>query len=526
MDHDARTIPELLLRQAERIGDRLAIVDEDAALTLSFAALRDAALEAARAFVAIGVQPGDRVAVWAPNGWQWVVAALGAQSAGAVLVPINTRFKGAEAAFILQKSRAHALVTAGEFRGVNYPSLLEEHRGALPDLRAIVTLGGAGPRTVAWPEFLSRGGAITVAEIHARIAALTGGDLADVLFTSGTTGRPKGAMCTHEQDLRCFRTWCEVVGLSEGDRYLIVNPYFHSFGYKAGWLACLLAGATNYPQAVFDVAEALARVERNRITVLPGPPTLYQTILNDPGRGRFDLSSLRVAITGAAAIPVELIRRMREELKIDTVLTAYGLTECCGVATMCAKEDDAETIATTSGRAIPGTEVRIVGDGGPVAPGEPGEVLVRGFHVMKGYLDDDAETARAIDGDGWLHTGDVGVMDARGNLRITDRIKDMFIVGGFNAYPAEIENTLLAHEQIAQVAIIGVPDERLGEVGMAFVVPRVGTTPDPDEIVGWARARMANYKVPRKVVIVEGLPLNATGKVVKYRLRELAKESG
>jgi acyl-CoA synthetase (AMP-forming)/AMP-acid ligase II len=333
-------------------------------------------------------------------------------------------------------------------------------------------------------------------------------------------------MCAHGQSLRVFGTFADVIELREGDRYLVVNPFFHVMGYKAGWLACLLKGATILPQAVFDVGEAMARIAGERVTVLVGSPTLFQAVLDSPQRGAHDLSSLRLAATGAAVVPVELIRRMREELTFKTVVTGYGLTEATGTVTVCRPDDDAETIATTSGRAIPGTETRVVDDSGaPVPAGQPGEVVTRGYHVMRGYLDDPAATAEAVDGDGWLHTGDIGVMDHRGYLRITDRKKDLFIVGGFNAYPAEIEGILLRHPAVSQVAVIGVPDARLGEVGMAFVVPRPGMSVEPAALVAWARGEMANYKVPRRIETVDTLPLNAAGKVLKTELRKQALDA-
>jgi acyl-CoA synthetase (AMP-forming)/AMP-acid ligase II len=358
---------------------------------------------------------------------------------------------------------------------------------------------------------------------RARADAVAGDDLSDVIFTSGTTGHPKGVVCTHAQSLRAFRDWAHVVGLRAGDRYLVVNPFFHTFGYKAGWLACLMLGATVYPQPIFDANAVLERIGKDRISVIPGPPTLYQTMLARPDLAKFDLSSLRLAVTGAAVIPVELVERMRKELCFDTVITGYGLTEASGVSTMCRVGDDPETIATTSGRAIPDVDVRVVDDNGKEVPrGEPGEVVVKGYTVTSGYLDDPAETAASIV-DGWLHTGDVGVMDARGYLRITDRKKDMFIVGGFNAYPAEIERVLLTHPALAQAAVVGAPDERLGEVGVAYVVLRADATLSPDELIAWSRERLANYKVPRRVEILPALPLNATGKVLKFQLRERAR---
>jgi acyl-CoA synthetase (AMP-forming)/AMP-acid ligase II len=391
-----------------------------------------------------------------------------------------------------------------------------------------VIFRGAAPEAAAtWDDFLAAGQAVPAAETRRRALAVSPDDLSDILFTSGTTGQPKGVMTTHGQNLRCFAAWSAIVGLRAGDRYLVVNPFFHGFGYKAGWLAAIMRGATVLPQQVFDVPAVLGRIGRDRVSVLPGPPTLYQMILAHPERAKYDLSCLRLAVTGAAAIPVELIRRMRRELSFETVITGYGLTESTGVVSMCRPEDDPETIATTSGRAIPDIEVRCVdGAGNEVPRGEPGEIVVRGYNVMKGYFDDPAATAETIDTGGWLHTGDIGVMDTRGYLRITDRLKDMYIAGGFNCYPAEIENIMHGCAGVGQVAVIGVPDERLGEVGMAFVVPAPGTAPTPEGIIAWCRAQMANYKVPRRVEIVEALPMNAVGKVTKFVLREWARGAG
>jgi acyl-CoA synthetase (AMP-forming)/AMP-acid ligase II len=523
-----QTIPALLADAARTFDGRVAIEDGD--VTLTFRDLAAAGKRAARAFLAAGLAPGDRVGVWAPNIHEWVVAALGIQSAGGVLVPLNTRMKGREVGYILAKSGARLLCTVEEFLGNRYVDLLRSGCGAataarpvadLPELEGVVLLRGTAERCTSWADFLAAGASVTETTADERAQAVCESDLADILFTSGTTGKPKGVMCTHAQNLRCFEVWSDVVGLRADDRYLIVNPYFHSFGYKAGWLACLLRGAANLPQPVFDVPQVLARIARDRVSVLPGPPTLYQMILAHPERDRFDLSSLRLAVTGAAAIPVELIHRMRRELTLETIITAYGLTESTGVVSMCRPEDDPETIATTSGRAIPDVEVRCVDASGNEVPrGTAGEIVVRGYNVMRGYFDDPAATAEAIDADGWLHTGDVGVMNDRGYLRITDRLKDMFITGGFNCYPAEIESILLGCPGVAQAAVIGVPDERLGEVAMAFVVAAAGATATAEGIIAWCRDNMANYKVPRRVDLVDALPMNATGKVTKFVLRE------
>lgn len=519
------TTPRLVRSSAERFGAQEAILDVDAGVTLSFTELAAAADEAARGFLAAGIEPGDRIAIWAPNCWEWIVAALGLQSVGGVLVPLNTRFKGREAAYILNKAGVRALVAVRTFLDTDYVQMLRDAvdvEAELPHLEHFVILrGDASTGETTWDDFIAAGAAISTDESAARALAVQPDDLADLLFTSGTTGNPKGVMQTHASTLRSFRDWSDVVGLRNGDRYLVINPFFHAFGYKAGWLASLMMGATVLPHAVFDVPAVLARIPRDRVSVLPGPPTLYQSILNHPDLASSDISSLRLSVTGAAAIPVELILRMRAELTFETIITGYGLTETCGIATMCRFDDDAETIATTSGRAIPGVEVLVVDDAGTEVPrGEPGEIVIRGYNVMQGYYDEPEETAATIDAEGWLHSGDIGTMDERGYVVITDRTKDMFIVGGFNAYPAEIENLMLRNDAIAQVAVVGVPDERMGEVGMAFVVLRPGATATADELKAWSRAEMANYKAPRYVVVVDELPLNATGKVLKYRLRE------
>ncbi len=516
------TIPRVLARAAHRFGDAFAIIDGPQRLT--FRQLQEQALAATAAFMAAGIAPVDRVGIWAPNSAQWVVAALGILGCGGVLVPLNTRLKGKEAGFILRRSGTRALVTVDEFLGTRYPGLLAGE--SLPQLERTLLLGagaGAGPApaTQSWDDFLAGAAPVTRAQAAAAHGRVAAGDIADILFTSGTTGQPKGVLSTHEQDVRVFRTWAQVVGLAQGDRYLGVNPFFHSFGYKAGVLACLLQGATLYPLAVFDVGRALDLIEQERITVLPGPPTIYQSLLAHESLARRDLSSLRLAVTGAASVPPALITRMRRELKFRSVLTAYGLTESTGVVTVCPHDADDQTVATRCGVPIPGVEVRCADERGhPVPTGEAGEVQVRGYNVMPGYFEDPAATAEAIDAEGWLHTGDVGVLDERGYLRITDRMKDVFIVGGFNCYPAEIERLMSEHPAIGQIAVIGVPDERMGEVGKAFVVLRPGQAVSPEELLVWSRANMANYKVPRQFEIVAQLPVNAAGKVQKFALRE------
>ncbi len=523
------TVPGLVRSAAERYGDREAVVE--GRTRISYGELGRRVERAAAACAASGVEPGDRVAVWAPNTLDWIVCALGAVSAGAVLVPVNTRFKGAEAAYVLARSRARLLFVTGTFLGTSYVASLRraaaEGPGSgplpgLPHLEQVVVLCDDAPRDFrTWDDFLAGGDGLDAAAVRARARAIDGAAPSDIVFTSGTTGRPKGVVITHAQTLRCYDVWSELAGLREGDRYLIVNPFFHTFGYKAGIIACLTRGATMIPQPVFDVDTVLANIAAERVSVLPGPPTLHQAILDHPSRGRHDLSTLRLVVTGAAVVPLRLVERLRDDLRVGTVLTAYGLSEASGIVTMCRGDDAPEVIASTSGRAIPDTEVRVVSPAGrPLSPGHPGEIQVRGHHVMRGYFEDPEQTARAVTPDGWLRTGDIGVLDVRGNLRVTDRMKDMFVVGGFNAYPAEIERLLTAHPDVADVAVIGVPDPRLGEVGRAYVVRRPGSTVTADDLIAFSRREMANYKVPRTVEFVHHLPRNASGKVVKGQLRQ------
>ncbi|SES23865.1 Acyl-CoA synthetase (AMP-forming)/AMP-acid ligase II [Lentzea xinjiangensis] len=487
-DPSRDTVSAVLDHAAASYSDAEALVDGEVRLT--YRELRTAVLTAARSLSGMGVRPGDRVALCAPNSAHWVVAALGAVCAGAALVPVNTRFTAGEALDVLRRSAARALVVEGEFLGRDR---LAELRALTPDLPPVLVRS-----PVEW------------AGADVELPVLSADQLCDVMYTSGTTGRSKGAMSAHRQSLGVARAWASCAGLTPADRYLVVNPFFHTFGYKAGILACLLSGATIVPQPVFDAAGTMRLVERERITVLPGPPTIYQALLEHPGRGASDLSSLRLAVTGAAVVPVALVERMRSELGFSAVLTAYGLTEAV-VATMCRPSDSPETVAHTCGAPTAGFELRL---------GDEDEVLLRGPNVMLGYLDDPEATAAAVDDEGWLHTGDVGRIDERGYLSITDRLKDMYICGGFNVYPAEVEQALARLPGVAESAVVGRPDARLGEVGVAHVVTSDGAGLTEAAVIGFCRERLANYKVPRAVEFHPALPRNAMGKVLKHLLRK------
>jgi acyl-CoA synthetase (AMP-forming)/AMP-acid ligase II len=465
--------------------------------------------------------PGDRVALWAPNSAEVALTAMAVVSAGAVLVPLNTRFTAHEAAELIRRARAVAVLAFTDFLGRDYLACLRPS-GVLDGMKAAVALRGPAPAgTVSLDELLVLGGAADRAAVRARERALGPGDVSDILFTSGTTGRPKGAMLRHGATTRAYTEYGRSLGLRPGDRLLGLPPFFHCFGLKAVILTSVLYGAAVAPMPVFDVHGAAELIARERITALLGAPPIFRALLDDPRVDRSWLSSLRVAGPGAMGATPELYRRLRDELGIHHFAPGYGLTEATAIVTRCYWFDDFETVSATSGRPVPGVELRIVSRSGGEAPaGTDGEILVRGYQVMPGYVDDPAATAQAVDGDGWLHTGDVGRLDSRGRLIVTDRLKDMFLVGGFNTYPAEIEQALSQHGAIADVSVVGVPDDRLGEVGMAFVILRPGTKATAEELTAWARERLANYKVPRHWRFVSGLPRNASGKVLKHLLRE------
>jgi len=505
----ALTIPATVARAAREFGDAEALA-VPGGLRLSYRELAGQIEGVSAALIAAGIEAGDRVALWAPNGGEWMLAALGALSAGAALVPVSTRFTGPEALDVIVRGGARALFVAGNFLGADRLGALQDAAGAADAAGGLDRLALVVRVPEEWEEFTGRGAAVAADTVRERAGAVQPGDVSDIMFTSGTTGRSKGAMTSHERSLAVARAWAQCGKVTQRDRYLVANPFFHTFGYKAGILACLVSGAALVPQPVFDAGEAMRLVAAERITVLPGAPTIYQMILDHPARGSCDLSSLRLAVTGAADVPVALIERMRRELTFDTVLTAYGLTEAV-VATMCRPGDAPSVVSGTSGRAAAGFEVRI-------GPSE--EILLRGPNMMLGYLDDPEATAAAIDTEGWLHTGDAGRLDSAGNLTITGRLKDMYICGGFNVYPAEVEQVLARLEGVADAAVVGMPDPRLGEVGRAFVVLRPGFVLSSEEVLAFCRERLANYKVPRRVEFRGSLPRNPSGKVLKRVLKE------
>jgi HIP---CoA ligase len=525
-DQRFRSIPRMALLQGERCPGDLAVIDGDIRMTFSDVATE--MLLVGRAMRASGIGQGDTVGILAPNTARWITAALGVMAAGARVLPVNTRFKGPEAAYVLGKSAARMLVVAEGFLGFSYIGMIRAAAPNLPALDSTVVFDdeptgeGAG-----WSEFLRRATTVDEAVVRQCVETLGPDDDSDVMFTSGTTGHPKGVPFQHGSSLRGYEAFNRSFGLRSGDRPLVVAPFFHCFGNKSGWMLSLMAGATVVPVAVFDPGEVVSLIERERITHLAGPPTFYQGLLDHPSRRDRDLSSLEVGVVGAAYVPAALCERVLKELGLHRLMTGYGLTETHGVALASGPDDPPEVVAAWTGRPYSGVETRIVDDDGrDVRTGERGELLISGFPVMKGYLDDEEQTAAMIDKDGWLHTGDIAFASEDGNIKVCDRKKDLVIVGGFNVAPAEIDGIFSEWEMIAAAGAIGVYDEAFGEVIAAFVVPAPGATLTPEDVKGWAREHMANYKVPRYVEVVDALPVNASGKVIKADLRARFAASG
>ncbi|HZU65383.1 MAG TPA: AMP-binding protein [Novosphingobium sp.] len=520
------TIPALLRHAARQWGERAALVSQQDGAT-SYAELDRQADLVARALIADGARPGERAAIWAPNMWEWVAVAVGIQRAGGVLVPLNTRLKGGEVADIVRRGGITRLFAIGTFLGRSYPQMLRGE--AMPALRRRIVLRAAPAEMGAGEEslqaFLALAAATSPAALAEREAAVGPDTPSDIMFTSGTTGAPKGALFSHRRSLGGGRAWAGISRQTAEDRYCVFGPFSHNASYKAGWVAGLMTGSTVFWPEAYDAVSILDLIAHNRITVMPAPPTVFQEMLAHPHWRDWDLSSYRFLSTGATVVPIELMKRLQAETAIAEITTGYGMTECCGSATHTRPGDPMERVAYTVGTAIAGTEIRVAGaDGRPLPTGQPGEVLIRDDKLLIEYIDNAEASLAAIDAEGWLHSGDVGYLDADGYLTLTDRLKDMYIVGGFNVYPAEIEKQMTGLPGIFQSAIIGVPDQRLGEVGHAFIVRDAGSTITAAEVIAWSKANLANYKVPRGVTFVDALPMNATGKVTKFALRALLQQ--
>ena len=489
---------------------------------LSYAGLHDRVQAAARGLVAAGVAAGDRVAVWAPNTIEAAIALLAIPVASATVVPLNTRYRQPEAADIIERAGCSVVLAPASFLGRSYAA----EALAIDGPSTVVSLGpDTAAGTAGWQDLLTSGAPADSAELAVRAKAQAGGDVVLIQYTSGTTGRPKGAALRQGPMLATARTWTSVAGLACGDTGLVTYPLAHIGGFKTGLLTTIVARAAAAMFPVVDTESLIAATVQHRPAVLAAPPPVLRALLDAVRDGQLPAERLiGTVVTGSAIVPPALIRELTDTLAAD-VINAYGLTEATGVCTMTRRGDGLDLVSETIGRAIDGVEVRIAPGAGLAGAraGEPavGEIEVRGPNVMAGYLGDTAATAEVMDGD-WLRTGDVGWIDAGGYVRIAGRARDMVIVGGFNVYPAEVEHVLAEHPSVAEAAVVGVPDQRLGEVVAAFVVPAGGQQPSPAELTGWCREQLANYKLPRHLWMVPSLPRANAGKVAKSELRATA----
>ena len=529
----ALTLGQLLDEAAARDPSREAVVFRGE--RVSYGELQARVDTFALGLIALGLAPGDHAVLWMPNRVEWNVAHLAIAKAGGVTVTCNSRYKAFEVEYVLRQSDAAALILADCFdaAGIDYLEILREicpelsgqggtvASSRLPALRHVVVLGArvpAGCRSWTEVEEMGRRGERSALD-RVRIDA---GDPAVMLYTSGTTGEPKGCLLSHGN---VYYKCCVYVALHEwtaADRYFVPVPYFHIFGCMGGIAANCLVGSTQVLMDVFDPVEAMRLIEAERVTVFSGVPTMFITILGHPDFGRHDLRSLRTGSIGAAPVPVEIMRRILDRehgLGMDA-LVVYGLTEATGGTHWTRPGDPLEKRVATVGLRTPEIEDRIVDpvSGAVRGPGEEGEVCVKGATMMLGYYKNSEATAEKLR-DGWLHTGDMGVKDAQGYLTITGRLTDMIIVGGFNTYPAEIENFFLRHPKVLDVSIVGVPDPVMGEAVMAFVIPKKGESLNAEEMTDFARGKIANFKVPKYVEIVESFPLTGSGKVQKFKQR-------
>jgi len=529
----ALTLGQMLDEAAARDPAHEAIVFRDE--RVSYGQLKARADAFALGLIALGLERGDHVVLWMPNRVEWNVAHLGIAKAGCVTVTCNSRYKALEVEYVLRQSDAKALILADRFdaAGVDYLELLREicpvvgaPSSGLPALRHVIVLGStvpAGCRSWAEVEARGRGSDPRVLE---RIG-VTPEDPAAMLYTSGTTGEPKGCLLSHGNVYYKCRVYTALHEWTARDRYFVPVPYFHIFGCMGGTAANCLVGSTQVVMDVFEPAEAMRLIEAERVTVFSGVPTMFITILNHPHFGRHDLRSLRTGSIGAAPVPVEIMRRIldgKAGLGMDA-LVVYGLTEATGGTHWTRPGDPLEKRVATVGLPTPEIEDRVVDPvtGAPVGPGVEGEVCVKGPTMMMGYYKKPEATADKLR-EGWLHTGDMGVKDSEGYLKITGRLTDMIIVGGFNTYPAEIENFFLRHPKVLDVSIVGVPDPIMGEAVMAFVIPKAEESLTTEEIAAFARGKIANFKVPKHVEIVDSFPLTGSGKVQKFKQRAYAVE--
>jgi fatty-acyl-CoA synthase len=509
-------------RTVARFPDAGAVVSRHQGIRLTYAELNEGVDRLARALMAAGLEPGDRLGIWSPNCVEWLMLQLATAKAGIVLVNINPAYRTTELEYALNQSGCRVLVAASSFKASDYGAMVEEVRGNLPALERTVFLDSAG-----WDELLAQAGGTSDDELRARAESLQFDDPINIQYTSGTTGFPKGATLSHHNILNNGFFIGEFCRYTEADRVCIPVPFYHCFGMVLGNIACTTHGARIVlPDAAFEPRSVLEAVEAERCTSLYGVPTMFIAELDHPDFGSFDYSTLRTGIMAGSPCPVEVMRKVIERMHMDEVTICYGMTETSPVSTQTAADDPLERRVSTVGRVHPHVEIKIVDplDGSVVPRGEAGELLTRGYSVMLGYWNDPGRTAEAIDRAGWMHTGDLATMDEEGYVNIVGRSKDMIIRGGENVYPREIEEFLYTHDDVADVAVIGVPDQRYGEEIMAWVQLREGAAVSEEDLKGFCKGKIAHYKVPRYVKLVDEFPMTITGKVQKFKMREAAIE--
>jgi fatty-acyl-CoA synthase len=518
-----QTIGRDLEATVARVGEREALVCPHQDVRMTYAELDAAADELARALMAAGLGKGDRLALWSPNRFEWVVTQYATAKAGVILVNVNPAYRASELEYVLRQSGARVLICAREHKGSDYAGMVEQVRGGLPALERVVVLDGGD-----WAELLTGADAVSAEQLAEREDTLSADDPINIQYTSGTTGFPKGATLSHHNILNNGYFVGEYCRYTEQDRVCIPVPFYHCFGMVMGNLGCSSHGACMViPAEAFEPAATLRAVQDERCTSLYGVPTMFIAELGLPDFADYDLSSLRTGIMAGSPCPVEVMRKVVSEMHMEEVSICYGMTETSPVSTQTSPDDELERRVGTVGRVHPHVEVKIVdpATGRTLARGEPGELCTRGYSVMLGYWEDPERTSEAIDAARWMHTGDLATMDDEGYVNIVGRSKDMIIRGGENVYPREIEEFLYAHEDVADVQVIGVPDERYGEAVMAWVKLRDGAAVDADALREHCREQIAHYKVPKYVEAIDEFPMTVTGKIQKYKLRERAIET-
>jgi fatty-acyl-CoA synthase len=522
------TIGANLDRTVAAHPDNDAVVSVHQGIRLSYAAFAEAVEEVARGLLGIGVEPGERVGIWAPNSAEWAILQYATAKMGAILVNLNPAYRSSEIAYALGQAGVSTLVMAPRFRSIDYVATLDEVAGDLPGLTRRIVLGGDTPAgSMSWDDLRDAASGATADQLRAREAVLQFDDPVNIQYTSGTTGFPKGATLSHHNILNNGYFVGRGCGYTDADRVCVPVPLYHCFGMVMGNLACTTHGATIvYPAEGFEPEATLAAVAAERCTSLYGVPTMFIAELDHPGFAGHDLSSLRTGIMAGSPCPVEVMKRVRAEMHMDEVTICYGMTETSPVSFQTATDDPVDKRVGTVGRVHPHVEVKVVDpDSGRVVPrGEPGELCTRGYPVMLGYWDNAEATAESIDRAGWMHTGDLAVLDDDGYANIVGRIKDLVIRGGENVYPREVEEFLYGHPAIADVQVIGVPDERYGEELCAWVRLRDGEQAGGDELRDWCQGRIASFKVPRYWRFTDEFPMTVTGKVQKFKMREVSIE--